>query len=197
VGATAGRQVSVRIVAATNVDLPARVAAGGFRSDLYYRLMHFHAHVPPLRERREDIPALAAHFVKRFATEMKRKPQPLRAEALDRLLGHDYPGNIRELRNTIERAIIYSGGESVRAEHIVFAPKAGAASAGRSLELQGEVGPAAPFNLVATENRMIERALLASGGNVSAAARLLGVDRAKIYRWRQLRKNAAPADLKG
>jgi len=193
VGATAGRRVSVRIVAATNVDLPARVASGGFRGDLYYRLMHFHVHVPTLRERKEDIPALAAHFVKRFATEMKRQPQPIRADALDRLLGHDYPGNIRELRNTIERAIIYSGGESVRAEHIVFAPKAGEAAPARAPESAGDGDPEAPFNLAAAEHRLIERALLASEGNVSAAARLLGVDRAKIYRWQQQRKSPPAA----
>ncbi|HZZ58944.1 MAG TPA: sigma-54 dependent transcriptional regulator [Opitutaceae bacterium] len=190
VGASAGNRVSVRIVAATNVDLPAKVQRGEFRQDLYYRLMHFHVAVPPLRERREDIPALAGHFVRLFSSELKRKPPVLRADALERLLAHDYPGNIRELKNTIERAIIYAGGEQIHPEHIVFAAHArtasGSASAPES-EPKAE-NPADDFNLKAAEDRLIEKAVAASKGNTSAAARLLGVDRAKIYRWQQSRR---------
>jgi DNA-binding NtrC family response regulator len=156
--------------------------------------MHFHVNVPSLRQRREDIPALAAHFIRVFSTELKRRPLGLRPDALEKLLAHHYPGNIRELKNTIERAIIYAGGDHILAEHIVFAPQVstGATTSeapGKPLATAEEPGPA--FNLEAAETRLIERALAASGGNVSAAARLLGVDRAKIYRWQQARQ-AAP-----
>jgi DNA-binding NtrC family response regulator len=193
VGATTAKHTEVRVIAATNVDLPAKAALGEFRQDLYYRLMHFHVNVPSLRQRREDIPALAAHFIRVFSTELKRKPLGLRPDALEKLMAHHYPGNIRELKNTIERAIIYAGGDHILAEHIVFAPQVSAGATapeapGKSQAAAEEPGPA--FNLEAAETRLIERALAASGGNVSAAARLLGVDRAKIYRWQQARPPA-------
>lgn len=181
VGASTPRRVSVRVIAATNVDLPGKVAAGGFRADLYYRLMHYHVEVPPLRERREDIPALAVHFLKLFATELKRKPPALTTEAYDRLLAHGYPGNIRELKNTIERAVIHAGGEPVKAEHIVFAPTA-PVTPGASVAATSPAVADLPLDLKKNEELAIARALSASGGNVSAAARLLGVNRSRIYR---------------
>jgi DNA-binding NtrC family response regulator len=199
VGATKGHAVSVRIIAATHVDLPAKVAAGAFRQDLYYRLAHFHVAMPPLRERREDIPALAAHFVRIMAVETGRKPPVMSADALDLLVAHRYPGNIRELKNTLERALIYAGGEGIRAEHIVFTPLgAGAhalAPALVSAESHAKPESAAwddlPLNLAEAENRLIARALETAAGNVSAAARLLGVNRAMIYRWQERRAGKA------
>jgi DNA-binding NtrC family response regulator len=119
--------------------------------------MHFHVNVPSLRQRREDIPALAAHFIRVFSTELKRRPLALSVVALDRLMEHHYPGNIRELKNTIERAIIYAGGEHILADHIVFAPQVSPAGGQQGLPSKAAAG----------------------------AARLLGVDRAKIYRWQQ------------
>mgnify|MGYP001320436352 CR=1 FL=1 len=197
IGGTASRRVSVRVVAATNVDLPAKVAAGAFRQDLYYRLMHFHVEVPPLRERREDIPALAQHFLKLLATELKRKPPQLTTEALDRLLSHSYPGNVRELKNTIERAIIYAGGDHVLAEHIVFAPQAGcganAPSPGMAVWPEAAVGS---LKLRDNEDQAIRRAIQASGGNLCAAARLLGVNRSRLYRW-QARQEGEDAQGRG
>jgi len=195
VGATKGIRVAVRVVAATNVDLPARAAVGEFRQDLYYRLMHYHLSVPPLRERREDIPLLAAHFVRLFSAELKRKPPALRVDAVERLTAHNYPGNIRELKNTIERAMIYAGGVHIQAEHIVFAPQV--ASGGGKEPAAPAVLDEVAFNLEAAESKLIERALAASGGNVSAAARLLGVDRAKVYRWQQSRPGAKAAEPPG
>ncbi len=186
VGSTVAHKVSVRIIAATNVNLPEKASAGEFRPDLYYRLMHFHVNVPPLRNRRDDIPGLAAHFVKLIAAELKRKPLPLRADVVDRLMAHNYPGNIRELKNTIERAIIYAGDEQIQLSHIVFAPQVGSPAARESSN--PPFAPSEGFNLEDAENRMIEKALAASGGNISAAARLLGVDRAKVYRWQQQRR---------
>jgi DNA-binding NtrC family response regulator len=181
VGAAHGRQVTVRVVAATNADLPAKVAQGHFRQDLYYRLMHFHVPVPTLRERLEDVPALAAHFVKLLSAELKRKPPTIHPSAIERLVSHQYPGNIRELKNTIERALIYATGDQLRADHVIFAPQA---------ELKGAQGEkfspdalaALPLNLAEVERLAIRRALAAANGNISAAARLLGVHRSKLHR---------------
>src|SRR5690606_38527636 len=130
-GAQTPRTMNARVIAATHADLPALVAAGRFRQDLYYRLMHYHIEVPALRDRLEDVPALAQHFVRVISAELKREAPRLRPDALRRLLAHAYPGNIRELRNTLERAIIYAGGDQLGGEHIVFAPQAAlAGSAG-------------------------------------------------------------------
>jgi transcriptional regulator with PAS, ATPase and Fis domain len=189
VGASTGRRVTVRVVAATNVDLPAKIAGGRFREDLYYRLNHFSITVPPLRHRREDIPALAAHFIKLFAVDLKRRPPVIHADALERLLSHDYPGNIRELKNTIERALIYAAGGEVRAHHIVFA------SSAPTRADPGETSrPVRNFNLAENENRLISEAIAAAGGNISSAARLLGVNRALIYRWQERQARSGATD---
>lgn len=192
VGGTRGHQVSVRVVAATNVDLPAKVAEGKFRQDLYYRLMHFHVQVPPLRERREDIPLLAEHFIQRVAADLKIKSPQLRADVCERLLAHNYPGNIRELKNTIERALIYSGGEALRTQHIVFSPEAGQIPLSQQKTNSSEKSPEAaaaihdlPLNLEEAKDRLIERALQVADNNISAAARLLGVHRSYLHRWRE------------
>lgn len=107
-------KVDVRVVAATNRDLEAEVHAGRFREDLYYRLSVFPIEVPPLRERIEDIAALAQHFVERTCAELGRDPLRLSRQQVDRLQGHSWPGNIRELKNIIERAVILSKGGRAR-----------------------------------------------------------------------------------
>ncbi len=186
VGAPSGRKVSVRVVAATNVNLPAKIAAAQFREDLYYRLNHFNITVPPLRHRREDIPALAAHFLKLFATDLKRPAPALTTEAVERLLAHDYPGNIRELKNTLERALIHASNSSeILAHHIVFAT-----SALRETAAPGEPARKS-YNLAESENRLIAEAIAASANNLSAAARLLGVNRALLYRWQDRQRQPA------
>jgi transcriptional regulator with GAF, ATPase, and Fis domain len=108
-GAERELRVDVRVVAATNADLDRKIAEASFRPDLYYRLARFTVRTPPLRERTEDIPLLAGHFLELFAREMNRKPPPLTAAALAALEGYDFPGNVRELKNVIERALIQSG----------------------------------------------------------------------------------------
>lgn len=195
VGGMAERRVAVRVVASTNADLPDRVAQGTFRQDLYYRLMHFHIEVPPLRERLEDVPVLARHFVERLALDLKRKPPVIHSGALRRLMSHPYRGNIRELKNTIERAIIYAGENELRAEHIVFSPQAapGLEPSGREADMDASEFDAPltdlPYNLAEAEERLIARALRASDGNISKAARLLGVNRTRIYRRRKQKKS--------
>jgi DNA-binding NtrC family response regulator len=208
VGGASPRSVRFRVVAATQADLPVRVAAGSFRQDLYYRLMQFHLPVPTLRERLEDVPALANHFVRAFSNDNKCTPPAIRADAFQRLLAHRYPGNIRELKNTIERALIHAGSGELHAEHIVFAPAAafglvpdagvsafggisGAASAASAADELGSL----PLNLADAEDKLIARAISVAGGNLSMAARLLGINRASLYRWQSRRGAAAGSSL--
>ncbi len=114
VGETRTRTVDVRIVAATNRDLKREVEAGRFRQDLYYRLSVFPVHIPPLRERREDIPQLALHFIAQSARRMNRRVPRVTQAVLSQLAAHDWPGNVRELQNVVERAVILSQGGSLR-----------------------------------------------------------------------------------
>ena len=116
VGGTDERPVDVRVIAATNVDLRARVAAGQFREDVFYRLNVLPIHLPPLRERREDIPALAAILLERHATRRPGAPEGFTAEALSALVGHRWPGNVRELENAIARAVAVSDGPRIELE---------------------------------------------------------------------------------
>jgi DNA-binding NtrC family response regulator len=119
VGGTETRNVDIRLVAATNKDLKALVARNSFRQDLYFRLCVFPITVPPLRERPEDIPILARHFVKKFAAEQKKRgPFDLPRETLAALAAYPWPGNVRELQNTIERALILGEGNALRPEHL-------------------------------------------------------------------------------
>jgi DNA-binding NtrC family response regulator len=203
VGALAPRTMSARVIAATHADLPALIAAGRFRQDLYYRLMHYHIAVPALRERLEDVPALAQHFARVISAELKRSAPRLRPDALQRLLAHAYPGNIRELRNTLERAIIYAGGEELGGEHIVFAPHAGTVGSSPPVPPPatspetgfGEIGrkflAELPLNLAEAEDILMARAIAVAEGNLSRAARLLGINRASLYRWQDRRAAAA------
>ncbi len=121
VGADHERRVDVRIVAATNSDPQHGIAEGTFRSDLYFRLAHVVLEVPPVRERRDDIPLLAAHFLEVLGTEMGMHPPRLSPASLATLDRYDYPGNVRELKNLIERALIESGGADIQPEHLHFA----------------------------------------------------------------------------
>jgi DNA-binding NtrC family response regulator len=185
VGATASRRVDVRVLGATNADLMDRIAAGSFRQDLYFRLARFVVTTPPLRDRRDDLPLLAGHFLALFAAEMGLTPPDLTPEALAALAAHPFPGNVRELKNAMERALILCGGRPVRREHlqlipptpahpIAASPIAAAAVAAGTGEL--------PITLEAAEQAMIQRALELTGGNVAEAARLLDINRSRIYR---------------
>ena len=115
VGESQYRQVDVRLIAATNRDLSAEIENGRFRSDLYYRLNVFPLHIPPLRERIEDIPPLAVHCLRKYRHKLNRQATGFTEEALRDLLCYDYPGNVRELENLIERALILSSGDRIEA----------------------------------------------------------------------------------
>jgi len=119
VGDTRTQKVDIRLVTATNKDLEGMVGDGEFRDDLYYRINIFPIEIPPLRERRDDIPALALHFLSHCCAEMGQPPGEFSPGAMNLLLNHDWPGNVRELENVVERAVILAGGEVIRQGHLV------------------------------------------------------------------------------
>jgi len=179
VGAGTGKSVDVRVIAATNVDLHARIAAGTFRQDLYFRLARFTVVTPPLRERPEDIPILARHFLNLFALDMGIRAAAIQQSALDILAAYPFPGNVRELKNIIERALIESGGKPVepRHLHLLEPPAAPAPSPGAAPRFTD-----LPLSVEAAEEALIRRALSQTNGNIAEAARLLGINRTRIYR---------------
>ncbi len=174
VGATKSRRVDVRVLSATNADLAAKIAAGDFREDLFYRLARYTVATPPLRDRRDDLPLLAAHFLEVFANETGSAVPPITAEAMNRMMSHPFPGNIRELKNVMERALILSGGKPVKTEHLQLFEVA---------RPESKLSPeASPLDLESAEHDLIQRALEQTHGNVAEAARLLNVSRSRIYR---------------
>jgi DNA-binding NtrC family response regulator len=179
VGAGAGKTVDVRVIAATNVDLHAKIAAGAFRQDLYFRLARFTVVTPPLRERPEDIPILARHFLGLFAGDMGLRAMEIDQAALDILTAYPFPGNVRELKNVIERALIESGGRRVEPRHLhLLRPPASPGSAPGALPRFADL----PLSVEAAEEELIQRALSQTNGNIAEAARLLGINRTRIYR---------------
>jgi DNA-binding NtrC family response regulator len=188
-GASRDRAVDVRVVAATNADLASHIAQGAFRQDMYFRLAQFTVHLPPLRERREDVPLLMQHFLQLFATEMGVPNPPVEKSVIDMLCEYSFPGNVRELKNVIERALIECGGGPILPEHIrlttnsVRYPRPAPAMADVQSPVGAEVSTnGMPLNLQAAEDLLIRRALAETGGNIAEAARRLGVNRTRIYR---------------
>lgn len=172
VGAAHEKRVDVRVISATHRDLPQRVQEGCFRQDLYFRLAQYVVRVPPLRERPEDIPLLTTHFIRLFAAEMNLPCPPIAADALDALLTYNFPGNVRELKNIAERAMIVSNGGPITREHLQLPQTSARKPSPRPESL----------NLDQVKAQLVERALELTGGNVSAAARYLGVHRSSLYR---------------
>jgi DNA-binding NtrC family response regulator len=179
VGASAGKTVDVRVIAATNVDLHTKIAAGAFRQDLYFRLARFTVVTPPLRERPEDIPILARHFLNVFAVEMGVRAVEIDQAALNILTTYGFPGNVRELKNIIERALIESGGKRVEPRHLhLLHPPASPGSLAAPTPRYADL----PLSVEAAEAELIQRALSQTNGNIAEAARLLGINRTRIYR---------------
>ncbi len=181
VGSGEARKVDVRIIAATNADLESRIAAGSFRQDLYFRLARYTIPTPPLRAHLEDVPLLARHFLRSFATEMGLKPPALDPAALALLQSYDFPGNVRELKNIIERGLIESGGGTIVAAHLGTL-RPGPAHATAPAPVRAAFAASLPLNLAEAEDILIQRALQETDGNIANAARLLGVHRTRIYR---------------
>jgi DNA-binding NtrC family response regulator len=188
VGGTKPISVDVRVIAATNRDLAGMVKAGSFREDLYYRLSVIQREVPPLRARREDIPILADHFLGRVRYQTGRRVVGFAAEAMRALLAHPWPGNCRELKNAVERAVVLGEGELVRLEdlppQIVAAtgPAAVRPPTAPSAFAPPPAGPAPATSLRELERQGIARALLATGGNKAQAAAILEIDRSTLYK---------------
>ncbi len=175
VGGTRTLAADVRVVAATNRPIETEVAEGRFREDLYYRLNVIQLRVPSLRERPEDVPLLAAHFLTHYSKKNRKSEQALSAEVLDALCGYRWPGNVRELENAIERSVVLSRGDIVRLEQLPPAVRQG--QGGRQV-LSFPV--ATPLKNV--ERRMIEETLRHTGGDKTLAASLLGITARTIYR---------------
>jgi DNA-binding NtrC family response regulator len=169
VGGTHQLQVDVRVIAATNRDLARAMEEGRFRRDLFYRLNVFPITLPPLRERPEDIPLLAQHFLSRFSSEMGKPIEGISEAAISYLQHHPWPGNVRELENVMERAVILARGPKITPRDLVI-PGQAAEPLDVSIPLQG-------LSLEVLERRLIERALEMAKGNQSQAARLLGLTR--------------------
>jgi DNA-binding NtrC family response regulator len=170
VGSSRTRRVSVRLISATNADLRAETAAGRFREDLLFRIDTVEIHLPPLRERREDIPLLAAHFTARHAQRYGKTVAAIEPEAIAALLAHPWPGNVRELDHALERAVLLAAGDRLRAADLGLRPVEGGA---RALE---------HLTLDEAERELIRAALKRFDGNVSEAARALGLSRSAFYR---------------
>src|SRR5467141_250792 len=175
VGSTQTRKVDVRVVAATNRDLDDAVKAGTFREDFYYRLNVFAIHLPPLRDRREDILPLAD----RFLSSRGVPPSRLSPAARDRLHDHAWPGNVREMENALERALILAGDDEIGAEHFGRLGRASERSEVRGQRAADVLREG--FNLDDFERELIDAAIERAGGNKAAAARLLGITRRRLY----------------
>jgi DNA-binding NtrC family response regulator len=182
VGGTKTIPVDVRVIVATNKDLDEEIRKGAFREDLYFRLAVLSLRLPPLRERVEDIPLLAEHFLKKYGPELKKRFEGLTPSALDALLDYPWPGNVRELENVVYEAMVYAEGPVVDAPlfpaRILARGRRAAAEEpppGRTLR---EAAQSASEN---TEKALIEKALREAGGNRTEAARRLGVSRRTLF----------------
>jgi DNA-binding NtrC family response regulator len=171
VGSSKTRHVDVRVLSATNADVAAEVRTGRFREDLLFRLNTVEIRLPPLRERPEDIPALAMHFLRHHTTRYRKTVEGFAPDALDALLRHPWPGNVRELEHAVERAALLAEGPAVRPADLGLA----AAVADEAMRLDA-------MTLDDVEAHLIRRALDRANGNVTDAARALGLSRSALYR---------------
>ncbi|HWT79099.1 MAG TPA: sigma 54-interacting transcriptional regulator, partial [Candidatus Methylomirabilis sp.] len=171
VGSSKTRQVDVRVLAATNASLRDEVAAGRFREDLLFRLNTIEIHLPPLRERREDISLLALHFLRQHSQRYRKSLNGFDAGAMQAMLNHSWPGNVRELDHVVERAVLMAEGDTIRASDL------GLRAAGRDPSPRLE-----DMSLEEVEGFLIQKTLARFGGNVSQAANALGLSRSALYR---------------
>ena len=172
-GSTQSTPIDVRLICATNADIRRMVEEGRFRQDLLYRINTIELHIPPLRERGNDILLLADHFLQRYARKYRKEMRGLTREAKNKLLKYAWPGNVRELQHTMERAVILGDGSLLRPENFVFQ----ASSVARPHKEEKEV-----LNLEQLERQAVERAMRLSEGNMTKAAEYLGITRFALYR---------------
>ncbi|OLC86348.1 MAG: sigma-54-dependent Fis family transcriptional regulator, partial [Gemmatimonadetes bacterium 13_1_40CM_3_66_12] len=170
VGASRARRADVRVVAATNADIQAEVKSGRFREDLLFRLNTVEIRLPPLRERRADVPLLAAHFLRRYAARYRKAAKEFAPDAMEQLLRHSWPGNVRELDHAVERAVLMAEGGRVQARDFGLGGSGDGAGALDQMSLED------------VERVLIQKALTRAAGNVSEAAKALGLSRSALYR---------------
>jgi len=189
IGASSARKVNVRIVAATNRDLEKEVAEGRFREDLFYRLRVFPIRVPPLRERREDIPVLAQHFLERYAREFGRPTSGFSQNALELLARYAWPGNVRELENEIQRAVIEAESELEVTPDMLStrlrsaAGNAGPAAASEAGSASDETGQGTLREMMdRVERKFLIEILQQHGNNKTSAAKALGITREGLHK---------------
>jgi len=179
VGGTQTIELDVRVVSASNRDLSAMVEEGAFRQDLFYRLVVFPIALPPLRDRREDIPQLVEHFLEKYARDAGKKVTSVEAEAMDALVNHGWPGNVRELENVIHRMLLVTAGLELK---LVDLPPGIAAEPFSALPSAPSVVGTAGMSLEELEREAITRAMENNRGNLSDVARQLGIGRSTLYR---------------
>jgi DNA-binding NtrC family response regulator len=184
VGDTRTQKVDIRLITATNKDLEDMVADGEFRDDLYYRINIFPIEIPPLRERRDDIPALANHFLKQVSQEINLRPSEFSSGALNLLMNHDWPGNVRELENVVERAVILASGDVIRQGHLVdimgMLPQIDLDVPRTSEELKQLKKTVRQKSVESVEKQFVLGALKRNGWNVTRAAEATGMQRSNF-----------------
>jgi DNA-binding NtrC family response regulator len=180
VGGSQTLHADVRLIAATNKNLETLVSEGKFRDDLYFRLNVVKITMPPLRERKEDIPLLVRAFLRHFSNANDKPLLDLSADAMNTLLAYDWPGNVRELRTAVEHGVVMATGAKVSLRDLPAAVRRAAPAAGVRVRAFDE--RASPLDLHATEKRLITQALAATKGNVTAAAKKLGISRRTLHR---------------
>lgn len=173
VGASKTRRVDVRLVSATNANLHEEVAAGRFRQDLLFRINTIEIHVPSLRQRRQDIPPLATHFLRQHATRYHKSISGFEPAALQLMAEHAWPGNVRELEHAVERAVLLATGDQIQASHLGLRATPGANPPANAFE---------QLKLDEAERILVRSALERAGGNIHQAAKALGLSRAALYR---------------
>jgi DNA-binding NtrC family response regulator len=180
VGGSEEIPVDVRVIAATNQSLQSKLEDCSFREDLYYRLNAFTLRIPPLRERREDIPALCSYFLQKYNREFGKHVEQFNNDVMQCLMNHPFPGNVRELENVVERAVILCEGATVRKRHLPERFRTGRIPARSERSRTGFV------TLSELETQYIQEVLEATHGNKSEAAKILGINRASL--WRKLKR---------
>jgi len=175
VGENTSRDVDVRVLAATNIDLAQAVKKGAFRKDLYYRLNVIELHVPPLRERRDDILPLAQQFLAKYCAEVRKGPVALSDEARDILLKCPWKGNVRELENVIERAVIYAEGGVIRSQDLGISEASITSALAEHVPMDGPLQEVAAAATRIAESRRIRQVLRQTNGNKTRAAEVLQV----------------------
>ena len=188
IGAKIPVDVDIRLLAATNIDLLEEMKSGNFREDLYYRLNVVTIELPPLRDRKVDIPLLSAHFLKRYNTHHNGNPNSISPEALELLMRYSWPGNVRELENVIEQICVLNDKQRIETQdlpldilnEVVYIP----AQLSKAVSKSSKIKPLSEMvreTVEASEREAVEKALLTTSGNKKEAAKLLGISRVTLY----------------